>query len=62
MFAVGFPRERRWKRQRQHLVVLGVSETHLRREGWQFAPLYTALESGAVNVEEKAMLQPRSQG
>ena len=44
--------------RRQHLDVLGVTETHSRRQGWQFAPSYTALESGAVDVEGNAVLVP----
>ena len=62
MFAVGFPRVRKWKRKRQYLGFLGVTETHSRREGWQFAALYTALESGGVDVEGKAMLVPTEGG
>ena len=44
--------------RRQRLDVLGVTQTHSRRQGWQFAPSYTALESGAVDVEGKAVLVP----
>ena len=44
--------------RRQRLDVLGVTETHSCRQGWRFAPSYTALESGAVDVEGKAVLVP----
>ena len=44
--------------RRQRLDVLGVTETHSRRQGWQLAPSYTTLESGAVDVEGKAVLVP----
>ena len=44
--------------RRQRLDVLGVTETHSRRQGWQFAPSCTALETGAVDVEGKAVLVP----
>ena len=39
-----------------------MTETHSPREGWQYAPLYTALESAAVDVEGKAMLVPTEGG
>ena len=42
----------------QGLDILGVAETHSRRQGWQFAPSYTALESVALDVEGKAVLVP----
>ena len=40
------------------LDVMGVTQTHPRKQGWQFAPSYKALESRAVHVEGKAMLVP----
>ena len=33
-----------------------MTETVLRLQGWQFAPLYVALESGVVNMEGKVLL------
>ena len=42
--------------RRQRLDSLGVTQTHSHRQGWQFAPLYTALDSGAVDVEGKVVL------
>ena len=56
-----------WKRaeveatmRRRRLDVLGETETHSHRQGWQFAPSYTALESGAVDVEGKVVRVPQS--
>ena len=56
---------RGWARRRAEVVatmrwqrhdILDVTETHSCGQGWQFAPLYTTLELGAVNIEGKDVL------
>ena len=44
--------------RRQRVDVLGMTQPHSHRQGWHFAPLHTGLESGAVDVEGKAVPVP----